>query len=76
VYSIFQPEVSAELGRQKVRNLKATGAEVIASPNPGCALQIRKHLATPAAGEAQREPLILHPIELLDRSILGQELEG
>lgn len=75
VYSIFQPEVSAELGRQKVRNLKATGAEVIASPNPGCALQLRKHLATSAPGEAKREPLILHPIELLDRSILGQDLD-
>jgi len=39
-------------------------------------LQIRKHLATSAVGEAPQEPLILHPIELLDRSILGQGLES
>ncbi|MGD1902976.1 MAG: (Fe-S)-binding protein [Geitlerinemataceae cyanobacterium] len=71
VYSIFQPEVSRELGRQKVTNLKATGAEVIASPNPGCALQIKKHIGHVAAPSPvlERTPPVLHPIELLDRSI-------
>ncbi len=62
VYNMLQPEIAADLGQQKVANLRATGATVIASPNPGCALQIQKHLGP--------EPLpVLHPIEMLDRSI-------
>jgi glycolate oxidase iron-sulfur subunit len=71
VYSIFQPEVATELGQQKAKNLTATGAEIIASPNPGCALQIQKHL--PSVGVAQ-VPSVLHPVQLLDRSIRGERL--
>jgi len=71
VYSIFQPEVATELGQQKAKNLTATGAEIIASPNPGCALQIQKHL--PSVGVAQVPP-VLHPVQLLDRSIRGERL--
>jgi glycolate oxidase iron-sulfur subunit len=41
---MLQPEVADELGQQKVDNLLNTGAELIASANPGCTLQIKKHL--------------------------------
>lgn len=69
VYNLLQPEVADELGQQKVENLTATGADLIASPNPGCALQIRKHL------ERQGRSLaILHPVELLDFAIRGVQL--
>ncbi len=66
VYNMLQPEVADELGQQKAENLANTGAKLIASPNPGCSLQILKHLR--AQGQAM--PL-LHPLELLDRSIRG-----
>ncbi|MDY6940700.1 MAG: heterodisulfide reductase-related iron-sulfur binding cluster [Cyanobacteriota bacterium] len=70
VYNMLQPEVADELGQQKVENLANTGAELIASANPGCSLQIQKHLI--AQG---RNILLKHPIELLDLSIRAQKLE-
>ncbi|WP_322745027.1 (Fe-S)-binding protein [Leptolyngbya ectocarpi] len=69
VYNMLQPEVANELGQMKVTNLTNTGATLIASSNPGCALQIQKHLAR----QGQTVPL-MHPIELLDRSIAGEKL--
>jgi glycolate oxidase iron-sulfur subunit len=69
VYNMLQPETANELGRQKVTNLVATGATIIASANPGCTLQIAKHL------ELQGHQIkIYHPIELLDFAIRGIEL--
>jgi glycolate oxidase iron-sulfur subunit len=69
IYNMLQPEIANELGTQKVRNLVNTGAKIIASPNPGCSLQIAKHL------ELQGHQIqILHPIELLDRSIRGESI--
>ncbi len=71
VYNMLQPEVAEELGEQKARNLVNTGAELIASPNPGCSLQISKHLE-----KQGKEIKVKHPMELLDCSIRGVKLEG
>jgi glycolate oxidase iron-sulfur subunit len=69
IYNMLQPETADELGRQKANNLINTGASLIASPNPGCSLQIQKHL------ELQKSQVkLLHPIELLDYSIRGEKL--
>ncbi len=69
VYNILQPEVAEELGRQKVDNLTNTGADVIASANIGCYVQISKHL------KLQSKPVpVLHPMQLLDYSIRGVKL--
>jgi glycolate oxidase iron-sulfur subunit len=70
VYNMLQPEVAEELGQQKVTNLLNTGAELIASPNPGCTLQITKHLQLQG-----KEISVIHPMELLDYSIRGVKLE-
>lgn len=69
VYNLLQPEVAEELGQQKVRNLLNTGADVIASANPGCTLQINKYLP-----QGEKRISIMHPIELLDYSIRGEKL--
>jgi glycolate oxidase iron-sulfur subunit len=71
VYNLLNPEVADELGQQKVENLLNTKAELIASSNPGCSLQIAKHLRLQG-----QEIKLMHPIELLDRSIRGVGLEG
>ncbi|NJR49978.1 MAG: glycolate oxidase subunit GlcF [Leptolyngbyaceae cyanobacterium CSU_1_3] len=69
VYNILQPEVAEELGRQKVENLTNTGAQLIASANIGCYVQISKHL------ELQHKTTpVLHPMQLLDYSIRGVKL--
>ncbi len=70
VYNLLQPEVAEELGQQKVENLLNTGAALIASANPGCTLQITKHLKLQG-----KEISVMHPMELLDYSIQGVKLE-
>ncbi|MEL6928930.1 MAG: (Fe-S)-binding protein [Cyanobacteria bacterium J06600_6] len=69
IYNMLQPETADELGKQKAKNLVNTGAEAIASPNPGCSLQIQKHLDLQSSSVK-----LLHPIELLDYSIRGQKI--
>jgi glycolate oxidase iron-sulfur subunit len=64
VYNLVKPEPAAELGRRKAEALLATGAEVVVAGNPGCALQIQAH-----ARELGHELPVLHPTELLDRSM-------
>ncbi|AUT00857.1 glycolate oxidase [Nostoc sp. CENA543] len=70
VYNMLQPEVAEELGKQKVQNLLNTGAELIASANPGCSLQITKHLQLQG-----KNITLMHPMELLDYSIRGVKLD-
>ncbi len=70
VYNMLQPEVATELGTIKVTNLVNTGAKAIASPNPGCALQIQQHLRR----QGHSLPLF-HPMELLDKSIRAEALD-
>ena len=67
IYNLLEPEPARQLGERKARNLLATGAEAIASANPGCALQIGAHLARIGAPRP-----ILHPIELLDWAIAAR----
>ncbi|MDY6782507.1 MAG: heterodisulfide reductase-related iron-sulfur binding cluster [Cyanobacteriota bacterium] len=71
VYNMLQPEIADELGQQKVENLLNTGARVIASANPGCSLQIVKHLRLKG-----KDICLKHPMELLDASIRGEKLVG
>jgi glycolate oxidase iron-sulfur subunit len=70
IYNMLQPETADELGRQKVNNLINTGARVIASPNPGCSLQIQKHLELQGLEGIK----LFHPVELLDYSIQGKQI--
>lgn len=70
VYNMLQPEVAEELGKQKVQNLLNTGAELIASANPGCSLQITKYLQLQGKNIS-----LMHPMELLDYSIRGVKLK-
>ncbi len=70
VYNMLQPEVAEELGQQKVQNLLNTGADLIASSNPGCTMQISKHLQLQG-----KEITVRHPMELLDYSIRGIKLQ-
>ena len=63
IYNLVQPEEAAELGRIKAADLAGTGAELVASANICCSLQLRRHL-----GEGDFPQPVLHPIELLQRS--------
>ena len=66
VYNITQPELASSLGARKIENALATGADVIATANPGCALQL--------AGELKkkgRDVQVRYIVELLDESYRG-----
>jgi glycolate oxidase iron-sulfur subunit len=60
VYTITQPEESKRLLDRKVANIRATGATVLATANPGCHLQIVNGLK--AEGVTME---VVHPISLL-----------
>jgi glycolate oxidase iron-sulfur subunit len=55
-YNLLQPELAQRLCDRKVRNIESTGAEIIATGNIGCIMQI---------GGGTRLP-VLHTVELLD----------
>ena len=63
IYNLVQPDEAAALGRIKANDLQSTGADLIASANIGCTLQLRRHL--PADEQA---PVVRHPMELLATS--------
>ena len=66
IYNLVEPDAARELGERKARNVEATGADAVASANPGCLLQMRSCLVD--AG-AQRP--MYHLVELVDASIRG-----
>jgi glycolate oxidase iron-sulfur subunit len=69
IYNLEQPDIARDLGRRKARNLLATGADVVATGNVGCIVQIAAHLA------ALRRPLpVFHTMEILDRAYSAQPL--
>lgn len=55
-YNILQPGIAGRLGARKASNLERLQADVIATGNVGCAMQIARFGGTP----------IVHTIELLD----------
>lgn len=55
-YNIMQPEMAVELGGRKAESLDVLDAEVIATGNIGCLIQIGEYAGTP----------VVHSIELLD----------
>jgi glycolate oxidase iron-sulfur subunit len=66
IYNLVQPAAAAELGQRKAANVAATGADVYASANPGCLVQVSTYLR-----RARRPLPALHPVELLDASLRG-----
>ncbi len=69
IYNLVQPESADEIGARKVDNVLSTGADLLASANPGCTLQIQKIMR-----ERGQSLPAAHPIEILDASISGTPL--
>jgi glycolate oxidase iron-sulfur subunit len=67
VWNLLNPEPAAELGARKAENVRATGADVLATGNPGCLMQIRRALADDDGAGATIPAL--HTVELLDASL-------
>jgi len=69
IYNLIMPEAAGELGVRKADNVRSVAPDVVVTANPGCLLQIGKHLSGPDA-DRTAVPL-LHPVQLLDASIRG-----
>jgi glycolate oxidase iron-sulfur subunit len=64
VYNVTQTEASLGLLREKMENTVKTGAQIIATANPGCLLQLRAGAEIHGTGQE-----VLHVVELLDRAM-------
>ncbi|HLI97238.1 MAG TPA: heterodisulfide reductase-related iron-sulfur binding cluster [Candidatus Baltobacteraceae bacterium] len=63
IYNVTQPEMARRLGERKAANVSATGAQIVATANPGCAMQMGAHL------REKNSPIrVKHVIELLDEA--------
>jgi glycolate oxidase iron-sulfur subunit len=65
-YNIMQPEIAAKLRDRKVKNIEATGANLIATGNIGCMTQIATGSKLP----------IVHTVELIDWAYGGPKPQG
>lgn len=63
VYNLLEPQLSQEVLNEKLKHIAESGAEVLATGNPGCQMQIA------AGAKLAGLPLrVCHPVELLDES--------
>lgn len=65
-YNIMQPDIAAQLKTRKIRNLKSTKPEVIATGNIGCITQIGSGMDIP----------VVHTVELLNWAYGGDKPDG
>ena len=63
IYGITHPDLGGQIGGDKADAVVSTGAEIMATGNPGCAMQIGSGL------RMRGSPIqVAHPVELLDES--------
>jgi glycolate oxidase iron-sulfur subunit len=69
IYNLVQPDAANALGDRKAQLIAPLYAEVVATGNPGCLLQLQSSLAR------QGHPIpVVHTIQLVDASIRGEPL--
>jgi glycolate oxidase iron-sulfur subunit len=66
VFNLVQPDEAAAIGARKAEAVQGTGATWLASANPGCTLNIQRHLRERGATIRAAQP-----VEILDASIRG-----
>jgi glycolate oxidase iron-sulfur subunit len=64
IYNITQTKLALQLLESKMQAVNSTGAETIATANPGCMLQLRA--GARMYGTGQR---VAHVVELLDEAL-------
>lgn len=71
IYNLVQPDAANALGDHKAGLILQLKADVVATGNPGCALQLQSSLAR----QHQRMPVV-HTIQILDASFRAQSLDS
>lgn len=71
-YALLQQEMSVRLGRRKARQIERTGADIAATANPGCVMQMQQSLERAGSAATAR-----YVIDLLDEAYrAGDAAEG
>jgi len=71
IYNITQAEMSKDILERKIENIAHTDAEIVATGNPGCILQIQ--LGLKQRGLPMK---VMHPVDLLDCAYRGVDPLG
>lgn len=67
IYNLVQPDAAESLGDRKADLIARLGADVVATGNPGCVLQLQSSLSL------QHQKIhVVHTIQILDASLRGQ----
>lgn len=61
IYNITQPELSQEILERKMKHISDTEADIVATGNPGCLLQIQQGIS-----KYELDMKAMHPVTLLD----------
>jgi len=61
VYNVVQNEMAMRILQHKMENVNATHAEIIATANPGCMLQLQAGVRLHGSGQR-----VMHVVEVLD----------
>jgi glycolate oxidase iron-sulfur subunit len=71
IYNLLEPDLSSRVLEEKLANIRATGAKILATGNPGCQMQI-------GAGAllSGMDLIVCHPIELLDEAYAQAGMYG
>ena len=67
----MQPDTAGDLGDRKAASIAPLGADIVATGNPGCLLQLQSALAR----HGHQTPVV-HTVQLLDASIQGKTTSG
>ena len=67
IYNLVEPETSDIVLERKLANIATTKADVIATGNPGCLMQIGAGLLRHGSSKSA-----IHPVELLDQSYANE----
>jgi glycolate oxidase iron-sulfur subunit len=77
IYNLVNPKPARELGDRKAANVRATGAQLLVTANPGCLMQIDSALRRQSDGARSRDAssiALAHTIEVLDASLRGADI--
>jgi glycolate oxidase iron-sulfur subunit len=71
IFNLVQPDAARSLGDRKAQLIAPLNADVVATGNPGCILQMQSALAR----QGRKIP-VMHTIQLVDASVRGQSAES
>ena len=63
IYNVVQTEMSMQILKHKMESVNATHADIIATANPGCMLQLQAGVRLHGSGQR-----VMHVVEVLDRA--------